>query len=158
MQQEAARSVDAALGGTRCAVWGSVAADRLRLVSTAKKVLVVGFDPNLVDFSTPEMAAAHLTADKVLAGIAAEDDRIRALGYDIERCHVAPDTDLQPVRDRLTSNRWDAVVIGAGMRARPEALLVFERVINLVHELAPSARIGFPSGPTDAAEAIQRWV
>lgn len=119
---------------------------------------MVGFDPKLVDFSTPEMVAAHLTADKVLAGIAAENDRIRALGYDLERCHVAPDTDLQVVRDRLTSNRWDAVVIGAGMRTRPEALLLFERVINLVHELAPGARIGFPSGPTDAAEAIQRWV
>jgi hypothetical protein len=127
-------------------------------MSTAKKVLVVGFDPNSVDFSTPEMVAAHLTADTVLAGIAAENDRIQALGYEIERCHVTPDTDLQVVRDRLTSNRWDMVVIGAGMRIRPEALPLFERVINLVHELAPGARIGFPSGPTDATEAIQRWV
>lgn len=142
----------------RCAVRAAVVDNRLWLVSTAKKILVVGFDPNLVDFSTPEMVSAHLTADKVLAGIAAENDRIRALGYDIERCHVAPDTDLQVVRDRLTSDRWDAVMIGAGMRTRPEALLLFERVINLVHELAPGARIGFPSGPTDAAEAIQRWV
>lgn len=127
-------------------------------MSTAKKILVVGFDPTLVDFSTPEMVAAHLTAETVLAGIAAENDRIRALGYDVERCHVAPDTDLQTVRDRLASNRWDAVVIGAGMRTRPEAWLLFERAINLVHELAPNARICFPSGPTDAAEAIQRWV
>jgi hypothetical protein len=41
-------------------------------VSAAKQVLVVGFDPNSVDFSTPERVAAHLTADTVLAGIAAE--------------------------------------------------------------------------------------
>lgn len=127
-------------------------------MSATKKILVIGFDPTLVDFSTREMIAADLTAEKVLAGIAAENDRIRALGHDIERCHVAPDTDLHVVHDRVTSNRWDVIVIGAGMRSRPEALLLFERVINLVHEFAPGARIGFPSGPTDAAEAIQRWV
>ncbi|TSD98095.1 hypothetical protein FOS14_13955 [Skermania sp. ID1734] len=126
-------------------------------MSTAKKVLVIGFDPRSVDFSTPEMVAAHLTADTVLASIAVENDRIRALGYEIERCHIAPDSDLQVVRDRLTSNQWDVVVIGAGMRTRPEALPIFERVINLVHECAPGARIGFPTGPADATEAIQRW-
>ncbi|MFF0609687.1 hypothetical protein ACFYUD_13540 [Nocardia tengchongensis] len=130
----------------------------LRFVPTAQQVLVVGFDPDSVDFSTPEMVAAHLTADVVLAGIAAEDERIRALGYAVERCHITPDTDLRVVRERLTSNRWDAVLIGAGLRTRPQALLLFEQVINLVHELAPGARIGLPSGPTGAADAVQRWL
>ncbi|WP_040809884.1 hypothetical protein [Nocardia concava] len=127
-------------------------------MSTAQQVLVVGFDPNSVDFSTPEMVAAQLTAEVVLAGIAAEDERIRELGYAVERCHITPDTDLQVVRERLTSNKWDAVLIGAGLRTRPQALLLFEQVLNLVHELAPGARIGLPDGPTGAADAVQRWL
>jgi hypothetical protein len=49
------------------------------------------------------------------------------------------------------------VMFGAALRAAPH-LLLFERLINLVHELAPRAKICFNSTPADTAEAVQRWV
>jgi hypothetical protein len=35
-----------------------------------KRVLLVGFDPTLLDYSDPAYAAHQLTAEKVLAGVA----------------------------------------------------------------------------------------
>jgi len=36
-------------------------------------------------------------------------------------------------------------------------LLLFEKLINLVHEHAPGAKICFNTTPADTAEAVQRW-
>ena len=44
------------------------------------------------------------------------------------------------------------------MREQPENLLLFEKILNLVHRLAPDAGIAFNSTPADTAEAVQRWV
>jgi hypothetical protein len=49
-------------------------------------------------------------------------------------------------------------VIGAGLREPPERLLLFEKIINLVHMLAPQSRIAFNTTPADTAEAAQRWI
>jgi hypothetical protein len=57
----------------------------------------------------------------------------------------------------LQAQSFDCVLIGAGLRD-PEQLLLFEKLMNLVHEQAPRARICFNSTPADSAEAIQRWV
>jgi hypothetical protein len=35
---------------------------------------------------------------------------------------------------------------------------LFETIINLVHALAPEARICFNTTPADTAEAVQRWI
>jgi hypothetical protein len=49
-------------------------------------------------------------------------------------------------------------VIGAGLREPAPRLLLFEKIINLVHTLAPEARICFNTTPADTAEAVRRWV
>ena len=43
-----------------------------------KSVLVIGFDPRGLDFTTPERARAGLTAEKVLAGIRERERRMAA--------------------------------------------------------------------------------
>jgi hypothetical protein len=50
------------------------------------------------------------------------------------------------------------VIIGAGVRANPKYFLLFEKLLNVVHELAPKARIGFNTKPTDTVEAVRRWL
>ena len=55
-------------------------------------------------------------------------------------------------------SRFDCVVIGAGLRAPPERLFLFEKVLNLVHRLAPRASICFNTTPADTAEAVRRWI
>jgi hypothetical protein len=51
-----------------------------------------------------------------------------------------------------------SVVIGAGLRVPPAHLMLFEKLINLVHAGAPGARICFNTKPTDTVEAVQRWL
>jgi hypothetical protein len=64
----------------------------------------------------------------------------------------------QTVESVLRSRIFDCVVIGAGLRESPERLLLFEKIISLVHMLAPQSRIAFNRTPADTAEAARRWI
>ena len=50
------------------------------------------------------------------------------------------------------------MIIGAGVRANPKYFLLFERLLNVVHELSPKTRIGFNTKTTDTVDAVQRWL
>jgi len=124
-----------------------------------KKILFVGFEIRGLDFTTSDRAQLNVTEESVLAGVNAEIERVRARGYELDVCFIHPDATAEPaVLERLKSNRYDCVLVGAGVRTRPEALLLFEKIINLIHEHAPGARICFNKTPTDHTEAVQRWV
>lgn len=56
------------------------------------------------------------------------------------------------------SKRCDCVVIGAGLREPAARLLLFEKIINLVHDFVPDTKIGFNTTSADSAEAVQRWI
>jgi hypothetical protein len=43
------------------------------------------------------------------------------------------------------------------LRAAPQ-LRLFEKLLNLIHEQAPHAKICFNTTPGDTTEAVQRWV
>lgn len=122
-------------------------------------VLVIGFDPSLLDFSSPELAPMQLTAEKVMAGVAAEEGRLRAAGYEPDRCLVdLGATAEQVVRERLRSKAYRCVVIGAGIRANPKYTQLFETLVNVVHEHAPQAKLAFNTRPTDTLDAVKRWI
>lgn len=119
------------------------------------RVLAIGVDPTFADFST----LAGLTPALIRAYIDAQIERLRALGYEAESCLLDPgEAAEQTVESALRSRAFDCVVIGAGLREPPERLLLFERIINLVHTLAPQSRIAFNTTPADTAEAAQRWI
>ncbi len=116
-------------------------------------VLALGLDPAVVDLS-----ASGLTPDLVRAFIESELERLRALGYEVVSCLVDLGGTAEAVlRRALASRSFDAVLIGAGLRA-PEQLLLFERLLNIVHSQAPGAKICFNTSPRDSAEAVQRWI
>jgi len=124
-----------------------------------KSVLIIGFDPKFLDFSSPELAPLNLTAEKIQAGTAAELERLRRLGYEPEGCFVdLGETAEAAVASRLRAREYGCVIIGAGVRANPKYFLLFEKLLNVVHELAPRARIGFNTNPTDTVEAVRRWL
>ena len=120
-----------------------------------KHVLVIGLEPDLVDFSSmPDMNAA-----KVRAGLAADQARLASLGYDAELCLTdLGDTAEAVVTRRLSDKSFDCVVIGAGIRTIPAYFLLFEKLVNVVHRHAPAARLCFNTKPSDTAEAVQRWL
>jgi hypothetical protein len=40
----------------------------------------------------------------------------------------------------------------------PPLILLFEKLVNLVHEKVPRAKLCFNTLPEDTAESVQRWV
>jgi hypothetical protein len=120
-----------------------------------KTVLAIGIEPSFVDFD----AFPGLTPELVRSYIEAQIERLRALGFEAEGCLIdLGGTAEAVVATALRSRRFDCVVIGAGLREPADRLLLFEGIINLVHALAPDARICFNTTPADTAEAVLRWV
>ena len=121
----------------------------------AKRVLAIGIDPSFVDYSalpqfTPEMFRHHIET---------QFDRLRAAGYDTTACLIDLGDTAEAVAARaLRAGKFDCVVIGAGLRRPGEHLLLFEKILNLVHTLAPAACICFNTTPADTLEAVQRWL
>lgn len=126
---------------------------------TQTRVVLIGLEPTLIDFSDPAYAAfPGMTAAKVQAGLDADVASLGALGYAAELCLVDfGETAEAVLRQRLKAKSFDCVMIGAGVRLIPENTPLFEKLINVVHECAPGAKLCFNTGPTDSAQAVQRW-
>ena len=125
-----------------------------------KSVVIIGLDPSLIDFSSPDFAAfPGLTAEKVLAGIAAAEESLKALGYDAQHCLIDfGQTAEAVVTAELLKHHFDCILIGAGVRAVPSNLILFEKLINIIHEHAPNSKICFNTNPSDTLDALQRWI
>lgn len=123
-------------------------------------ILLIGIDPLLLDFSSPEFdAMPGLTAEKIEAGTKVALDELNALGYVAEKCWVDLGASAsETVIARLKTKVYDVIIIGAGIRAAESNFLLFERLINTVHEYAPQAKICFNTSPKDNVAAVQRWV
>jgi hypothetical protein len=126
----------------------------------AKKVLLVGIDPKLIDFSSPEFAAfPGMTAEKVEAGIKGAIHQLNEIGYDAQLCWTDfGQTAIQVLNECLKKERFDGVLIGAGIRKPDSNFLLFERMMNAIHESAPQAKFAFNTNPMDTIAAVQRWV
>jgi hypothetical protein len=61
------------------------------------------------------------------------------------------------VRERFRHTRYDAVLIGAGIRLVAANSRLFEALINLAHTELPDCRFVFNEGPTASAEDVLRW-
>jgi hypothetical protein len=120
-----------------------------------KQVLVIGLEPELVDFS----AIPDMNAGRVRAGLEADQAKLAALGYEAELCLTDLGSTAEAmVAQKLSEKSFDCVVIGAGIRTIPAYFLLFEKLVNVVHQRAPAARLCFNTKPSDTAEAVQRWV
>ncbi len=126
----------------------------------AIKILSIGIDPFLIDFTLPEYAAfPGLNAEKVAAGIESSMKQLRELGYDADKCWIDfGETAIDVVSERLDNNDYACVLIGAGIRKPDANFLMFENLVNLIHSKAPKTKICFNNAPHDVVTAIQRWV
>jgi hypothetical protein len=129
---------------------------RVGACSVAKKsVLAIGLEPSLADLA----AVPQFTPELIRSYVDAQIEELRALGYDAELCLIdLGKTAEQVATAALVSKHFDCVVIGAGLRQPAAQLLLFEKIINLVHGLAPAASICFNTMPADTVKAVQRWI
>ena len=120
-----------------------------------KKVVLIGLHPDEVDFSH----WPGLDADKLLRSLEAQREQLEELGLETALCLVdTGGTATEVVTDTLDADTFECVVIGAGIRRVEDHFLLFEKILNLVHEHAPSARIALNTGPDDTVDAVRRWI
>lgn len=120
------------------------------------RVLMVGYEPEVVDFSDPALPPG-LNAEKIHQGIKVALEDMRDRGWTAEQCFIRPDDQAGPIlQQMLTSGSYDCLVIGAGVRSWPRHLPVFEVLINTAREAAPTVPIAFNTRPEDSGDAVER--
>ncbi len=122
-------------------------------------VLQTGLDPDLIDFTRPGFGQfAGIDRDMLRK---ANDDNVHALraaGFSVDNILIdVGETALDVIREAITQTRYDAVLIGAGVRLVAGHTELFESLVNLVHVELPSARFVFNRGPDSTPNDIYRW-
>ena len=101
-------------------------------------------------------------ANRVRAAGQDANKRLMELGYEVQSCLVdlGETTAESVVSDILSREKFDCIMIGAGIRALPQHTLMFEKIINTIHQKAPpsSTKICFNTNPNDTVEAVLRWI
>jgi hypothetical protein len=119
------------------------------------KVLLVGLLPEVVDFTL----FPGLTAEKLSASLAAQEAELRARGFDARWCLVDLGATAEAVvRSALEAAPHDIVLVGAGVRTVPAHFLLFEKLLNVIHAHAPTAKLCFNTRPDDTVDAVLRWI
>lgn len=122
------------------------------------RVLLLGYDPETVDFADPALPPG-MTVEKIHAGIEVAMRQFASRGWAADVGFIRPDeTAGSTVERQLASAKYDCVVIGAGVRLPPRLLPIFEVVINAVRKAAPGSAIAFNTRPDDSADAAARWL
>jgi len=120
------------------------------------RVVLIGYDPDTVDYSDPALPPG-MNAEKVRAGVEVAMQQFADRGWEADLCYIRPDATIRAtVEHQLSSNTYDCVVIGAGVRLPPRRLEFFEALINAVHKAAPGAAVAFNTRPDDSAAAAAR--
>jgi hypothetical protein len=80
------------------------------------RVLLVGYDPEAVDFSNPALPPG-MSVEKIRAGVALALKQMTDRGWEGDVCYIRPDgMARQMVERHLASANYACVVIGAGVR------------------------------------------
>jgi hypothetical protein len=123
---------------------------------TSPKVLLIGLDPQGYDYANSPFP--HLTPEIVMAGLHADLATLNAEGYDAQMLLVSPDAHAPAAIAAALQDAFDCILLGGALRTTPKYFLLFEQVINLVHQAAPRAKLCFNTGPADSLAAVRRWV
>lgn len=120
----------------------------------AAKVVLIGLHADHVDFEK----WPQLSKEKLENAFEAVIEELTQEGFEAAWCLTdRGETAAEQVRSTLVEVVPDIVLIGAGVRTDPEHFILFETVINIVHETSPQAKIAFNQLPYDSVEAVKRW-
>ena len=119
----------------------------------------IGLDPDVIDYSSADFAQfPGLSKEKLRAANEQNVAGLRAAGYHVDNCLI----DFGPAgadkaRQWLEAKRYDAVLIGAGVRLVPANTLLFESIINAAHVAQPNCRFVFNQAAVATPDDIRRW-
>jgi hypothetical protein len=122
-------------------------------------VIQIGLDPEVIDYSSPDFAQFAGLSKEVLR--AANDDNVaglRAAGYQVDNCLIDFDAaGVAKAGEWLRAKRYDAVLIGAGIRLVAGNTLLFESIVNIAHATQPGCRFVFNQAAQATPGDIRRW-
>ena len=119
----------------------------------------IGLDLDVIDYSSADFAQfPGLSKEKLRAANDENVAGLRAAGYHVDNCLI----DFGPAgadkaRQWLEAKRYDAVLIGAGVRLVPVNTLLFESIINAAHVAQPNCRFVFNRAAVATPDDIRRW-
>ncbi|QGN53872.1 hypothetical protein [Novosphingobium sp. Gsoil 351] len=120
------------------------------------RILMVGIDPDLVDFSDPALPPG-VTVEVIRSGIVSGLADLRNAGHDADQLYIPPDPlALDGLRAKLAEQPVDCVIIGGGVRIPPRNLALFEAVLNAIGSATPTPAIALVSRPDEALQAVGR--
>jgi hypothetical protein len=119
----------------------------------------IGLDPDVIDYCSADFAQfPGLSKEKLRAANEENVASLRAAGYDVDNCLIdfgAAGADK--AGQWLAAKRYDAVLIGAGVRLVAGNTLLFEMIVNAAHVAQPGCRFVFNGGPVASPDDIRRW-
>ncbi|WP_040814910.1 hypothetical protein [Nocardia concava] len=122
--------------------------------ATRPRALTIGLHPRAMDYSrSPDLDEVRLTAR-----VDAANDALRNSEFDVTPLLVgtSPDDAESELRTLFAHQRFDVVMIGGAIRAFPDQTLLFERIINVLTEIAPGIRFCFNTSPETTLDALRR--
>ena len=119
----------------------------------------IGLDPDVIDYSSADFAQfPGLSKEKLRAANEENVAGLRAAGYDVDNCLIDfGQAGADQAGQWLAAKRYDAVLIGAGVRLLAANTLLFEMIVNAAHVAQPGCRFVFNRGPVATPDDIRRW-
>jgi hypothetical protein len=119
----------------------------------------IGLDPDVIDCSSSDFAQfPGLSTEKLRAANDENVAALRAAGYHVDNCLIDfGDAGADKARQWLEAKRYDAVLIGAGVRLVAGNTLLFESIVNAAHIAQPGCRFVFNRAAVATPDDIRRW-
>jgi hypothetical protein len=119
----------------------------------------IGLDPDVIDCSSSDFAQfPGLSREKLRAANDENVAALRAAGYHVDNCLIDfGDAGADKARRWLQAKRYDAVLIGAGVRLVASNTLLFESIVNAAHVAQPGCRFVFNRAAVATPDDIRRW-
>lgn len=119
----------------------------------------IGLDPDVIDIASPDFAQfPRLSREKLRAANDENVAGLRTAGYQVDNCLIPfGDAGAAKARRWLAAGRYDAVLIGAGIRLVAGNTLLFESIVNAAHASQPGCRFVFNKDAVPTPDDIRRW-
>ncbi|WP_371657724.1 hypothetical protein [Streptomyces sp. NBC_00280] len=123
-----------------------------------RRVLTIGIRADA--FAPEDLPPEFATVEELAAQMDRAWPALQAAGIDGEQCRIGldPDEAEAELRRRFDGHSFGVALIGGGIRNVPENTVLFERIVNVLIDLQPGIRLSFNTHPSNALEALQRWL
>jgi hypothetical protein len=118
------------------------------------RVLLIGVDTSkFLNSNIPNYDPAEIHRQSVIA-----KDKLNTMGYNAKWCYIdiTSNNASEALIVELKVNQFDCILVGAGLRKRPDQLRLLESLINSIHEHSIGAKICFNEDVYDTVETVTR--